>query len=95
MSFEAGVYVITNSLQYNNAALFNDNADELVRGILPRPIGTDARDNEKVRPTAALELFSRIFSGNWYITETIGTPSGTFYFVEALAALDPRTWMAK
>ena len=48
MPFERGVYLITNCLNLNNAALFNDNADEPVRGILPGPVDEDARDNEKV-----------------------------------------------
>ena len=48
MSLEKGVYVITNSLNQNNAALLNANGDEPVRGVYPLAIGTDERDNEKV-----------------------------------------------
>lgn len=48
MPFEWGIYVITNCVHPNNAALFNDNANESVRGILPVRDGADMRDNEKV-----------------------------------------------
>ena len=58
--FETGVYLITNVLHPNNAALFNDNANESVRGILPVPIGAVPRDNEKVRSTTALELLPHL-----------------------------------
>ena len=60
--FETGVYLITNALHPNNAALFNDNANEPVRGILPVPIGTIPRDNEKVSSTTVLELFPHVSS---------------------------------
>ena len=47
---EDGVYVITNSLTHNNAALLNANGDEPVRGVYPIAacVGKDARDIEKV-----------------------------------------------
>ena len=43
-----GVYVITNSLTHNNAALLNANGDEPVRGVYPLAVGKNARDIEKV-----------------------------------------------
>ena len=54
--FETGVYVLTNSLCHNNAALLNDNANEPVRGILPGRVGASERDIEKVRPALSLEI---------------------------------------
>ena len=60
--FQTGVYLITNVLHPNNAALFNDNANEPVRGILPVPIDTIPRDNEKVRSTTVLERFPHVSS---------------------------------
>ena len=93
--FETGVYLITNVLHPNNAALFNDNANEPVRGILPVPIGTIPRDNEKVRSATALKLFpSRIFSGSWHIMATTGTASRTSNFKRAFAAVGRHTRMA-
>ena len=58
--FETGVYLITNVLHPNNAALFVDNANEPVRGILPVSVGTDPRDNEKVGPTTTLGFFPHV-----------------------------------
>ena len=47
---EDGVYVITNALTHNNAALLNANGDEPVRGVYPlaASVGKGARNNEKV-----------------------------------------------
>ena len=56
MPFEWGIYVITNCVHPNNAALFNDNANEPVRGILPVAVDADARDNEKVSFSIPLDL---------------------------------------
>ena len=56
MSLEEGVYVITNSLNQNNAALLNANDDEPVRGVLPVPVGEDDRDNEMVSLAKPLDF---------------------------------------
>lgn len=50
--FDSGVYVITNCLQKNNAALLNDNDCESVRGVPPTE--GELRDNEKVSITSIL-----------------------------------------
>ena len=46
-NFETGLYVITNCLYHNNAALLSSNSDEAVRGI--PPIDGELRDVEKVK----------------------------------------------
>lgn len=48
----SGIYVLTNCLQKNNAALLNDNGEESVRGI--PPIDGEPRDVEKVNITASI-----------------------------------------
>ena len=55
-SFERGVYVITNCVYPNHAALLNANANEDIRGVFPES-ETTVRDSEKVRSRSALTWF--------------------------------------
>ena len=52
-NFESGIYVITNGLHFNHAALHNANANEAIRGVLPES-ETTIRDSEKVRSPSTL-----------------------------------------
>ena len=67
-NFENGLYVITNRLCENNAALRKDDANEPVRGILPGPVGDEnARDIELVSSTSV-----RVFFGAAHIPHKVG-----------------------